>query len=216
MENKNNNWIKTFLKKIIKRIFDYFVQGLIFVAPIAITIYVIVALFEFIDNIAQVYLVKIMPFRIPGIGIILMFVLITIFGFIGHRIITAPFKIIIEKSLNKAPFVQLVYTSIRDLISAFVGKKKKFNQPVLVRIEPLGSIEMLGFLTVTDLETIGRKDKVAVYFPYSYAFMGQLLIVPKEWITPLNINSAEVMKFIVSGGVAKIDEKQENDAKNLN
>ena len=46
------------------------------------------------------------------------------------------------------------------------------------------------------------ESQVAVYLPHSYAFSGNLFIVDKENITPLNASSAEVMKFIVSGGVA--------------
>ncbi|MCX7986925.1 MAG: DUF502 domain-containing protein [Bacteroidales bacterium] len=214
MKKENLSWGQNVQKKLYKRILDYFMQGLLFVAPIGITIYIIVVIFQFIDGMAQVYLDKILPFHIPGIGIIIMFLLITFFGFLGHRIITTPFKLVLEKSLNKAPLIQLVYTSIRDLISAFVGKEKKFTQPVLVRMDSTGEIERLGFLTASDLSRLDRKGKVAVYIPYSYAFMGELIIVPAEWVTPIEQHPSEVMKFIVSGGVAKLDDIKDAENKN--
>ncbi|MGC8803569.1 MAG: DUF502 domain-containing protein [Bacteroidales bacterium] len=213
MENQVINWGRETQKKVYKRIFDYFMQGLLFIAPIGLTIYIIVLIFQFIDGLAQVYLDKILPFHIPGIGIILMFLLITLFGFLGHRIISTPVRLILEKSLSKAPLIQLVYTSIRDLISAFVGKEKKFTQPVLVKMDETGKVERMGFLTATDLSQLERKDKVAVYLPYSYAFMGELIIVPSDWVTPLDLHPSEVMKFIVSGGVSRLDEIKNEDVK---
>lgn len=214
MEKEIVNWGKSTQKKIYKRIIDYFMQGLLFIAPIGLTIYIIVLIFQFIDGIAQVYLDQILPFHIPGIGIIIMFIVITLFGFLGHRIISTPMRLVLEKSLSKAPLIQLVYTSIRDLISAFVGKEKKFTQPVLVKMDESGKVERIGFLTAADLSQLDRKGRVAVYLPYSYAFMGELIIVPSEWITPIDLHPSEIMKFIVSGGVARLDESKEEEVKN--
>jgi uncharacterized membrane protein len=197
-----------------KRIFDYFLQGLLYVVPIVITLYVIYLVFQFIDGIVQVYLDKILPIHIPGIGIIIIFILITIFGFIGHFLISTPLRLVFEKSISRAPLIQMVYSSIRDLISAFVGKEKKFTQPVLVKLEKNVEIQKMGFITANDLSKLGLTDKVAVYFPYAYAFMGEMLIVPSDIVTPLQINSSEAMKFIVSGGVTKLNEGEEKNKEN--
>ncbi|HEY9123033.1 MAG TPA: DUF502 domain-containing protein, partial [Bacteroidales bacterium] len=97
---------------------------------------------------------------------------------------------------------------IRDLISAFVGKDKKFNQPVLVKVNKTAELEKIGFLTANDLSALKVKGKVAVYFPHSYAFSGELFIVPSELVTPLDITPAEAMKFIVSGGVTEINDNE--------
>jgi len=202
-----NNKIKNFFKSI----FDYFFQGFLYIAPIGLTIYVTYLIFIFIDNIAQQVIEKVLKFHIPGLGILLMFILITLIGILGHKLVSHPIKLLLDKTFTKTPFIQTVYTSIRDLISAFVGKDKKFTQPVLVKLSKIYEIEKIGFLTESDLSDLGLKDKVAVYFPYSYAFMGELLIVPTECVTPLDINPAEAMKFIVSGGVTKIENSNENE-----
>jgi uncharacterized membrane protein len=199
---------KDHTKKFYRRIFDYFLQGLLYLAPLGLTVYFFMLILQFIGGFAQEYFDKWLPFRIPGLGVILMFVLITIAGYFGHKLIFTPFKLLIEKALSKAPLIESVYTSIRDLISAFVGKDKKFNQPVLVKVNKTAELEKIGFLTANDLSSLKIKGKVAVYFPHSYAFSGELFIVPSELVTPLDITPADAMKFIVSGGVTEINDNE--------
>jgi uncharacterized membrane protein len=98
--------------------------------------------------------------------------------------------------------VKLVYSSIKDLINAFVGERKSFDKPVLVRLSPDDSVRALGFVTREALASLGLPEHVAVYFPQSYNFAGNLLIVPHDAIQPLSVSSGELMTFIVSGGVS--------------
>jgi len=115
-----------------------------------------------------------------------------------------PLRMLIDKIMQSAPLVKVIYSSIKDLLSAFVGKEKKFNKPVLVKVNMISNLEKMGFLTQTDLSDLGIRDKATVYFPHSYNFSGEMYIVPVEHITPLDIPAAEAMKFIVSGGVTKV------------
>lgn len=195
---------KAKIRILSRKIFDYFLQGLMYVAPMGLTVYIIFILFQFVNNIAQQYIDQLLTFRIPGLGIILMFIFISLMGYFGHKLFSQPIKLVIEKLLSKAPLIQLIYTSIRDFLSAFVGKEKKFTQPVLVKVNKSVELEKIGFLTASDLSDLNMKDKVAVYFPHSYAFSGELFIVPAELVTPLDIQPAEAMKFIVSGGISKL------------
>ena len=133
-----------------------------------------------------------------------LFILITLLGFIGQFIIFKPLRKLIDNVMAKAPFIKLIYSSIKDLMSAFVGSEKKFDKPVLVKVNLISNLEKMGFVTQTDLSEINIKDKVSVYFPHSYNFSGEMFIVPVEHITPLDIPPAEAMKFIVSGGVTKV------------
>ncbi|MDA0713786.1 MAG: DUF502 domain-containing protein, partial [Bacteroidetes bacterium] len=107
---------------------------------------------------------------------------------------------------ERIPLIKTLYTSVSDLLSAFVGDKRRFNRPVLVKLTKMADIEKLGFITSEDLSELGIDGgRIAVYLPHSYAFSGNLFIVPAENVTPLDANAAEVMKFIVSGGVAEVD-----------
>ncbi len=190
----------------MNKFIDFFLQGLLYTAPLTITCFIIYQVFTFGDGLAQTYIEQILKIKIPGLGFIVLLIFITLVGYLGQKIVTRPIKAIIEKLISKAPIVQVVYTSIRDFLSAFVGKDKKFSQPVLVKVNKIAELEKIGFLTATDLSELKIKDKVAVYFPHSYNFSGELFIVPTDLITPLDIHPAEAMKFIVSGGVSKLSQ----------
>jgi uncharacterized membrane protein len=178
----------------MKKITRYFFEGLLLLVPLVVTLYVIYAVLNKIDSIFQ--------FKIPGTGILVTLVSITLVGFISSNILTKKLVSIIEKTVTRLPFVKMIYTAMRDLMNAFVGDKKSFTKPVLVAVSSDRSINVIGFMTKEGLESLGLADKVAVYLPESYNFAGNLIIVSKERVTPLSVDSGEVMAFIVSGGVA--------------
>ncbi|HSR91698.1 MAG TPA: DUF502 domain-containing protein, partial [Gemmatimonadales bacterium] len=89
---------------------------------------------------------------------------------------------------------------------AFVGEKKRFNQPVLVTLDREAGIKAMGFLTQDSLDELGIRDHVSVYLPQSYNFAGQTLVLPSDRITRVEAPSSRVMAFIVSGGVAEVGE----------
>lgn len=178
-----------------KRILTYFFRGLLFVVPIALTVYVIVLTLQFLDGI--------LPIPFPGLGIVIILVFITFIGFLASIFITRPLFEIFERWVFKIPLINILYTSIKDLMSAFVGDKKKFNTPVIVKIS--ADISRLGFITQEDLSMLDEPEMVAIYFPHSYNFSGNLFLVPRENVRILkHLKSAEVMKFIVSGGVSQL------------
>ncbi len=178
-------------QKTSKKILNFFLQGLLLIAPITITIFVIYKLFEFFDNL--------LPLRIPGLGILIIFSSIAFIGFLGKLLIQNPISVYFNKWLEQVPLIKILYSSITDLLSAFVGQKKKFTEPVMVIMNKESNIRKLGFLTEKDLSSIGiNEDFVAVYLPHSYNFSGNMFIVPAENVIPVNAPSADFMKFIVS------------------
>lgn len=187
----------------MKKIGGFFIQGLIYIAPIGITAYIVYLIFTFVDRLLDKYIDPILPVNIPGINLLAVILVVILLGFIGQTIIARPIKILASKLLARAPLIKVIYSAIRDLLSAFVGKEKKFNNPVLVKVNHLTNLEKLGFLTQSDLTNLGVEDaKVAVYFPHSYNFSGELFIVPSKYVRPIEASSAEIMKFIVSGGAS--------------
>lgn len=188
----------------MKRLINYFLQGLLYVAPLGITIYMIYLAFIFVDGVLGPLIETTLEFSIPGLGLLLMLILITLLGFIGQTVLAQPVKHVIERIIKRAPILNMVYTSIRDFMEAFVGKEKKFNQPVRVIVNYHPEVERFGFITQHDLTELHIKDKVAVYFPYSYAFNGEVLIVAPDTVFHVDIPAGEMMKFIVSGGVTRV------------
>ncbi|MBN1969865.1 MAG: DUF502 domain-containing protein [Candidatus Delongbacteria bacterium] len=199
----------------MKKIVNYFLQGLLYIAPFGITAYIIYIIFNFIDNLLDDILEKFLKIDIPGLGLVVIFFFLVLVGIIGKSILARPIKILFKRLLEKAPLLKLIYSALNDLFSAFVGKEKKFNKPVIVLVNPVSNLEKLGFITEEDLSKLGEKDKVAVYFPHSYNFSGELFIVPKGQVRHIDINPAVVMKFIVSGGVSDIYEEHDN-SNNIN
>lgn len=193
-------------KKIFKKVLSWFIQGLIFTAPVVITVYIIILSFNFIDGLLTDVISGLIGVRIPGLGLVVVLGIITLIGFFGSSILFRPLLAHLDKLISQAPLVKIIYTSIKDFLSAFVGKEKRFTEPVLVKVGKGADLEKMGFITQHDLSNLGiTSGKVAVYLPHSYNFSGNLFIVPKENITPLHVSPAEVMKFIVTAGVTNID-----------
>ena len=192
-------------KLLRSRLVKYFFQGLLYISPLSLTIYVIYIIFKWGDSILNTYIVKYLGFDIPGLGLIIVLLFITLVGYIGTTILFNPIITSLDKLVSQAPLVKIIYSSIKDFMSAFVGKDKKFTEPVLVKIYNGTNLEKLGFITQKDLTSMGiDKGMVAVYLPHSYNFSGNLFIVPAENVRPIKASPAEVMKFIVSAGVTSI------------
>lgn len=189
----------------MKKLVGYFFQGLLLLAPITITLYIIIKILSWVGSFFNQIGFNIHPLVDPLIGIIMVIGIIIFVGIFGSSIIFRPFAGLFHKAMEKAPLIKMIYGAIKDLLTAFVGSKKKFDQPVLVKINRESEVEKLGFITRENLTELGISKKVAVYLPHSYNFSGDLFIVPMENITPINASSSVVMKFIVSGGITHMD-----------
>lgn len=178
--------------------------------PIAVTVWLFVWAVRLTDSIFKgTFLDNILVF--PGRGIIILLCLVTAVGYFAPKLITPSISHWWKGFLNRMPFVKLIYSSVKDIMEAFVGKQKRFGTPVLVAIDKDGIQNRLGFITSEDLSKIGIDNgMISVYIPISYGMFGELLIVPAAQVRTLDTSSAEVMKFIVSGGVVKIEDSTEN------
>ncbi len=184
-------------KALRRRFMLYFIKGLLLVVPTFVLLYVVFALFVFLDSI--------IPTKIPGLGLLILLASITLLGFLGATYITQPITRRANALLDRVPIVKTFYTAVSDLLGAFTGQKKSFSHPVIVKLTPDGHVQKPGFITTDDLSALGLDEKmVAVYMPHSYNFSGNLFIVPASSVTSVNVNTAEFMKFIVSGGVTDL------------
>lgn len=197
------------VKKIFQRLLYYLIKGTLVIVPVAGAIFLIVWIVASLDNalnITQHFLQDEdgHPLYIPGIGILTVIVLLIIVGLIFTSLVTEPIKQWLNRTVNKIPLFSTLYSSIKDFTEAFVGDAKKFNEPVLVEVNDMG-LKKIGFLTQKDLSKIGLQDEVIVYFPYSYSFAGQVVVVHSSKVTKLNMSATDAMKLVVSGGVSGID-----------
>ena len=181
----------------------YFFRGLLLVVPFALTIYIISLALNWLDGLIRL--------KIPGLGMLIVVVVITFFGYLGSTLLVRPLFDLAEGFVNKLPLVRLIYSSLKELLSAFVGKQKKFDKPVLVVINREARLHKLGFVTQNTLKELNLPGSIAVYVPHSYNFSGDMFIMPKEDVKPLELPSAEIMKFIISGGVVGLQQIDEQE-----
>jgi uncharacterized membrane protein len=189
----------------MKKIGTYFFQGILFVAPVVIVIYILYSIFVTVDGWLVNSIKQLTGLHIPGLGILFIFISLTILGYIGQTALIKPVKKLAATFIRKIPVLNLLYTSLNDLFSAFVGKEKKFNIPVKVLFNKENNLWKLGFITNESLAEFDLNDVAAVYFPHSYNFSGELYLVPKERIEKIDLSPSEVMKFVLSGGVTRIE-----------
>ncbi len=181
-----------------RRILRHFFSGTLFIVPLVATAYFIYVSFRWLDGLLR------LPY--PGIGFAIIFGAITTFGYFTTNFAFKTFSDWFDHLMNKIPLVKLIYASIKDLLAAFVGEKRKFNKPVLVTINKDNNLFQIGFVSQADLSDLGLTDMVAVYFPHSYAFSGNHFLVSRENIKPLTISGSIAMKFIISGGISGFKE----------
>ncbi|MBD1387410.1 DUF502 domain-containing protein [Mucilaginibacter rigui] len=194
------------MKRIFGALLNYFIKGLLIVVPLGAAFFLIFWIVSRIDtslNLSSEILVDSQgkPLYIPGLGILNVIVIILIAGILVTNVITDPIKKWFARWLNRLPLFKFLYSSIKDLTEAFVGEEKKFNEPVLVEVNEFG-LKKIGFLVQKDMKSIDLPGEVAVYFPMSYSFAGQVVIVSADKVKPINRNAADVMKFVISGGVS--------------
>ncbi len=198
-------------KKLFNRLVKYFLQGLLLTAPVFLTFYSIFAVFNYIDSTVNDITEFLFGFKSRGLGFLAVIATITTIGIVGSSVLMQPIMNLMESLLEHTPLVKDIYSSVRDFFSAFLSNKKKFNKPVIDEIEKGMGVFRLGFITDADLSEFDITDKVAVYFPHSYNVSGNLYLINKDQVQPLpsRNGSAETMKYIVTGGVMEIEEKQE-------
>lgn len=182
----------------MKKLIDYFIKGLLIFIPMALTVFLLFWVLNSVDSIIR----NILPKKVPGLGLLLTVVLITVIGFIASNFLGRKLFALIEKIFKGLPLVKLLYSAVKDMIEAFAGEKKSFDKPVLATIADGSKTKVVGFITRESLENFGLTNYVSVYVPQSYNFAGNVLLFPKEAITPLDIESSQAMAFIVSGGVS--------------
>jgi len=197
-----------------------FLTGFMVLAPLVLSIYIIVALFNFADSFLGRYVnfivKKYLGFNIPGIGIVFGIIIIFILGIIGllfrGRILNW-----LEKFFLSIPLLKQIYPPIKQIVNFFISQEKLSFKKVALIEYPRKGVYSLGF--VTKESSIKFKEKLNkellnVFIPSTPGpFTGVFLVVPKEEVIFLDMSVEEGLKLIVSGGVLNPEDlklKEEN------
>ncbi|MGZ5246219.1 MAG: DUF502 domain-containing protein [Flavitalea sp.] len=199
-----------------RKLVQYFLQGLIILAPIAITIYAVTGLFNWIDRFLPDLVAQFFPNVLdldangkpesfPGLGFLLAVVMLILVGFISSSFIVGRLVDLLDKVLEHTPGIRIIYSPLKDFFEAFAGNKRKFDKVVLVQVVS-DHVWEIGFITQHDLSQFKLQDHVAVYVPNSYAIAGRLYLVSKDKVKILDgISPTDAMKFTVTGGVTHME-----------
>ena len=194
----------------LSSLLQYFLQGLLIIAPVTITIYAIYAIVSSIDSLIPIFTFADETGKVHvrnyGAGFILIILIIIVIGYFSSFFIAGRIVSFLDRILERTPGIKHIYTTTRDFFEAFAGNKKKFTQNVLANVDDT-DVWRLGFITKSDMSDFGMPGYVSVYIPMAYSVAGHVFIIPKDRVKPIpNIGSAQTMKFAVSGGVTDIIE----------
>lgn len=206
------------LKATLGKLLQLFLQGLIVLAPIGITIWVVFGLFNWVDSFLPNLINSFAPDvlqkdasgnlrRLPGLGFLVVVTLVLVVGWLSSLFVVGRLVAVFDTVLERTPGIKFIYSSVKDFLEAFAGNKKKFDHPVLVNVDG-ADVWRIGFITQDSSKDVGLETHITVYVPHSYAISGITYIVPREKVRPLppHIHAADAMKFTVSGGVSDVHE----------
>jgi len=175
-------------------------MGLVLVVPLGLTAWILVWIFNSIDNILGPYIEKLLGFYYPGIGFGVMVVLIYLIGllagnFVGRRLIHFG-----ESLLARVPVVRPLYSGIKQILESFSSPGTTgFMQVVLVEY-PRKGIKAIGFITNELTDSSGQK-LVNVFIPTApNPTTGFLQIMKEEEIARTKLSVDDAIKMVVSAG----------------
>lgn len=179
----------------MKTLAKIFFQGLLVFVPIVGTIALVSWVLMTVDDL--------IPVDVPLVGLGIVVLTIFLLGLLANNVVGRRLFEWLERGLKGVPVVKIVYGSLKDLLGAFVGDKRSFDKPVMVRVSE--ELRVFGFVTCDHFDDARLAGHVAVYLPQSYNFAGNLMIVREERVESVDAESAQFMAFIVSGGVATMN-----------
>ncbi|CAM3898869.1 DUF502 domain-containing protein [Mesobacillus zeae] len=194
----------------MKNLVKNFINGILTIVPIILVIYVIYKTFMFLDGLlGDVLKPHMKDDYLPGFGLLLTIILITVLGWLSTRFITGSIVKLADRLLEKIPVVKTIYSVIKDTIGSFLGEKKSFSKVVLVTVPGTG-MKSMGFITTEELEKFHSplQNYAAVYIPQTFQVAGFTFLVPKNEIEVIDVKPEDAMKFILSGGMTTKAKKE--------
>ena len=180
-----------------KRFSRRFINGLIILVPLAITIFVVLETLHFTEGI----LGKHLPFYFPGMGIITVLLVIYLTGWASTYWAARRLIHIGETLLGKIPVIKFIYNSVKHLSTAVFESNNMFDHVVLV---PFHQSQALGFIMADVPQTLKDKlgdDYVCVFVPWSLNMTsGTNLFVKKSDVTYLDISSESALQYMLTAG----------------
>lgn len=194
----------------VSKLLQYFLQGLLVIAPVAVTIYAVYSIVSFVDNQVPIFTARDADGKVYvrnyGLGFLAVIAGIILVGYLSSFFIKNRVFHLFDSVLKRTPGIRFIYSTTKEFFEAFAGEKKKFNKPVLANIDD-NDVWRVGFITQEEAKDFGFTEYVAVYIPMSYSIAGNVYLLPRARVRIVtNINATDAMKFAISGGVTEVEE----------
>ncbi|MCX5713507.1 MAG: DUF502 domain-containing protein [Candidatus Omnitrophica bacterium] len=195
----------------MKSLKHYFITGLLVVLPIFLTLYLLFIFFRLIDGvfggIINRYLKTEFGFSVPGLGFVLVILLLLAAGFIASHLLSKKMMPAIERCFLKLPGIRLIYPAIKQVIGFLFSKDKSAFKKVVLVEYPSRGIWSVGFITNEGFreaqEKLGQELVHVLIGTTPSPWSGFFILVPKSEVKILEMSIEEGMKLIVSGGIIK-------------
>jgi uncharacterized membrane protein len=194
----------------------YFVAGVVFFAPIGVTIWAIASIIVWLDNLILPYLLKFLipgsdePVRLPILGMLFTFFVIILLGVIARHLLGHEFVKVWERMLSRVPIARSIYSGVKQLFEAIFtsGPRTKFNRVVLVEY-PRKGVYALAFTTGTAqgvVQEITEKTMINCFLPTTpNPTSGSYLLVPEDEVLDANMTVEDAFKLVMSAGLVTPD-----------
>ena len=207
------------MKRLRTSLKNYFLTGLLVILPIFITVYVILSLIRAMDTILKYIPAKYLPetylqIHIPGLGLILVVILVFVVGLLTRNIIGRKIVRLGENIVDRIPLVRVLYTGVKQLLEPlFLQKTNAFKRVALIEYPRRGTY-VIGFITGEskgEVQNKTSKDMMNVFVPTTpNPTSGFYILIPKDEVVYLNMSVEDAFKLIISGGIVSPPEKRNN------
>jgi uncharacterized membrane protein len=183
-----------------KTLREQFFAGLLVIVPLGVSVWVLIWIFNSIDNILQPVIFKIWDKTIPGVGFGVTIILIFLAGMVAKNVIGKRVLRWGDSVLNKVPIFRLLYRGVRQIMTSFsLTDNTGFMQVVLVEF-PHKGMKAVAFITNEIIDKDGKKSYTVLIPTAPNPMTGFLQIVKEEDITRTKISVDEGIKLIISAG----------------
>jgi uncharacterized membrane protein len=199
-------------RSLLARLRAYLFAGILLIAPISITLYIAWIVVTFVDQ----WVAKLLPpaynpnhylpFNIPGLGLVLVLVVLIILGWLAAGMLGSFFLSASEGVLNRMPVIRSVYAAVKQIFETILAERANaFSKVVLVQF-PREGMWRIGFVTGVipgNVQDVAEGGVVNVFVPNSpNVTAGFLVLIPPKEIVHVDLTPEEALKLIVSGGIA--------------
>ena len=183
-----------------------FLTGILILVPLVVSVTLLLWFFQKVDDLFSPVLDGV--FRallpgtdhVPGTGVLTGLVIILLLGTLARNVVGKRLLDALDRLIQQIPGYRTVYSTIKQLTSAFSPENTQSFKEVLLVEYPMEGAYALGFRTMTVEE--GDRRLVVVYIPTNHLYLGEVLFIPEEKAVRLEMSIEQAVRLLMSGGIA--------------